>query len=176
VSIDTAVGTCCSWFALFFVDFRPAQIQTKAILQPPDQIVDMALGGWWHLVALGLGGRWTSWRLHSYYMQYGVWRLAPYSISSAQGEQLREQGEARARNFAPPSPPWAQWAAGMGWPLGLVAGVPDRRQGPLKGGARRTTEQPGDQAAQNRIFWPMSRDVESKLGNVLEAQPRSGRH
>jgi hypothetical protein len=47
--------------------------------------------------------------------------------------------EARGGNFTPPSPPWVQWAAGMGWewprgsnlvtgPLGSVAGEPDRRQ------------------------------------------------
>ena len=50
----------------------------------------------------------------------------------------RSEGE-QGRNFTPPSPPWAQWAAGMGWrwsrgsnlvtgPLGSVAGEPDRRQ------------------------------------------------
>jgi hypothetical protein len=56
-----------------------------------------------------------------------------------QPQSSRANREARGRNFTPPSPPWVQWAAGMGWrwsrgsnlvagPLGSVAGEPDRRQ------------------------------------------------
>jgi hypothetical protein len=52
----------------------------------------------------------------------------------------RSEGE-QGRTFTPPSPPWAQWAPGIGWrwsrgsnlvtgPLGSVAGEPDRRQPP----------------------------------------------
>jgi hypothetical protein len=58
-------------------------------------------------------------------------KVSPHPAARSEGEQ--------GRNFTPPSPPWAQWAAGMDWrwsrgsnlvtgPLGSVAREPDRRQ------------------------------------------------
>ena len=60
-------------------------------------------------------------------------------MGSGCGGSPAGSGSQQGGNFTPSSPPWVQWAAGMGWrwsrgsnlvtwPLGSVAGEPDRRQ------------------------------------------------